>query len=450
MLSPQIFRRETMRKLRFKKSIGLVLLSALLFRAVTLEAASINSVPVDDYGSLLTLSEAMSRTLESDARVKEAVERLEKEKSLYKSKRAEFFPTISTDLFQAAATGARKSLTYFNTSITQPLFQGGKLRAEKARQETRVKQEELRLEEVKLDLKLNTEILYAQALQEKELTRLSQKMVKELGKHYQAVKALHKKELTTNYELLHVETLLAKAKQGLVKHKETYDYLIGFLKTLLGIGDSESLDLEPLKDVPALDEEAHVYLDSSKRDPLYQIKELQVEEKGFEKRSLQADRFPHVGLVAKTDVSRDIYVDTNRFVLGVGVKWDIWDFGKLGNQIKAKSHEIEETKWAGKAEIQEKERKIRKLFHAARALKEKIRLSETLIIEREEGYKNEKVRIIAGDKGTEEALDSFLALQQAYGEQVNAVTEYRIAVSSLKRQAAIEVETAPKEVGEPS
>jgi len=439
-----------MEKLKLKKWIGLILLSTFLMRAVTLSAASINTVPVDNYGSLLTLNEAISQTLESDARVKEAVERLEKEKSLYKSKRAEFFPTISTDLFQAVATGAKKNLTYFDMAITQPLFQGGKLRAEKARQQTRVKQEELRLEEVKLDLKLNTEILYAQALQEKEFTRLSQKMVKELGKHYQVVKALHEKELVTNYDLLHVETLLARAKQGLVKHKETYDYLLGFLKTLLGIGDSEALDLEPLKDIPEINEEIRAYLDSAKQDPLYRIKELQVEEKGFEKRSLRADRFPHVGLVAKTDLSRDVYVDTNRFVLGVGVKWDIWDFGKLGNQIKAKAHEIEETKWAGKAEIQEKERKIRKLFHAARVLKERIRLSESLINEREEGYKNEKVRIIAGDKGTEEVLDSFLALQQAYGEQVNAVTEYRIAVSSLKRQAALEVKDGPEEAGVPS
>lgn len=423
-----------MRKPRTKKTAIFILLSILLMRAAT--AASINTVPIDE-GSLLTLNEALSRTLESDARVKQAMERLEKEKALYKSKRAEFFPTISTDLFQAAATGAKKNLTYFDTSITQPLFRGGKLRAEKSRQEARVKQEELRLDEVKLDLKLNTEILYSQALQEKELTRLSQKIVKELDKHYQIAKALHEKELLTNYDLLHVETLLAKAKQSLVKHKETYDYLIGFLKTLLEVNDNEAIELESLKEIPVLEETIVGYFDAAKQDPLYRIKELQVEEKGFEKRSLQADRFPHVGLVAKTDVSRDVYVDTNRFVLGIGVKWEIWDFGKLGNQIKAKTHEIEETKWAGKVEIREKERKIRKLFHAARALKEKIRLAETLIREREEGYKNEKVKIIAGDKGTEEILHSFLALQQACAEEVNAITEYRIAVSSLKRQAVL-------------
>ncbi len=435
-----------MREIRMNKSAVFILALLFLTRAATLEAASIDPVSVDDYGSLLSLNEALSRTLESDARVKEAAERLEKEKSLYKSKRAEFFPKVSTDLFQAVATGAKKNLTYFDTSITQTLFQGGKLRAEKARQETRVKQEELRLEEVKLDLKLNTEVLYAQALQEKELTRLTQYQVKELGKYYQVVKALREKELVTNYDLLHVETLFAKSKQGLVKHKESYDYLIGFLKILLGINDSEALELEPLKDVPGLEEDLHAYFDSAKQDPIYRIKELQVAEKGFEKRSLQADRYPHFGIVAKTDVSRDVSMDTNRFVLGVAAKWDIWDFGRLGNQIHAKDHEIEETKWAGKAEIQEKERKIRKLFHTARALKEKIRLSETLISEREEGYKNEKVRIIAGDKGTEEALDSFLALQQAYGAQVSAMTEYRIAVSTLKRQAALEVKDDPKEL----
>lgn len=435
-----------MREKALKKSIIFVAVLTFFVNAATLGAASINPVSVDDYGALLSLNEVLSRTLESDARVKSAVERLEKEKSLYKSRRAEFLPKVSTDLFQAVATGERKNLTSFDTAITQPLFQGGKLRAEKARQETRVKQEELRLEEVKLDLKLSAEILYAQALQEKELTRLTQNQVKELSKYYQVVKALHEKELLTNYDLLHVETLFAKSKQGLVQHKENYDYLVGFLKTLLGVDEGEALELEPLNNVPELEDELHSYFESAKQDPIYRIKELQVAEKGFEKRSLQADRYPHLGIVAKTNVNRDVYVDTNRFVLGVAAKWDIWDFGRLGNQIRAKDHEIEETKWAGKAEIQEKERKIRKLFHTARALKEKIRLSETLISEREEGYKNEKVKIIAGDKGTEEALGSFLALQHAYGERVSTVTEYRIAVSTLKRHAALEVVGDPKEL----
>ncbi|HRK61730.1 MAG TPA: TolC family protein [Candidatus Omnitrophota bacterium] len=434
-----------MRKLKVRKIMVLILMCTSFVRP----AAAFNEpVLVNEHGTLLTLSQAITRVFDSDARVKEAVERLNKESSLYKSKRAELFPTISMDLFQAVATGGKKNVTYFDAGITQPIFQGGKLRAEKSRQETRVKQEGLRLEEVKLNLKQEIENLYAQALEEKELTRLFQNMVRELQRHYQASRSLYEKELITNYERLRVESLLAKAKSGLVKHKETHDYLIEILKSVMGVSENESLELEPLKDVPDLDEGVESYLNSSKKDPLYQITELQIQEKGFEKRSIQAERFPHFDLVAKTNVNRDIFVDANRFMLGIVAKWDIWDFGKLGNQVKAKVHEMEEVKWAGEVKIKEKEKVIRKQYHEARALKEKIRLSEALVAEREEGYKNGKARIIAGDKGTEEMVESFLALQQAYAEQIQAITEYRMTISALNRQAAVEKNVEPKEVGD--
>lgn len=392
---------------------------------------------VQDYGSLITLDEAISRTLENHARIKEAIERLEKEKSLYKSKRAEFFPKISTELFQAVATGQKKNVTYFDIAITQSLFEGGKVLAEKRKQETRVKEGELQLEEAKLDLRQAIKILYTEALQEKELTRLSQLQVKELQKYHKAMAALFEKELLTRYELLKADSALEKTKHMLLKHKETYDYLSEFLKELLGMDQNETLELEMLKDVPELQDDVSGYFKlAHANDPFYEITELKVKEKGFEKRSLEADRYPHLGLAVRSDVSRDIFVDTNRLMLGASVKWDVWDFGRLGNQIKAKSHEIEETRWQSKAEIQEKDRRIRKLFHEARTFREKIRLSETLVQEREEAYKNDKVRIIAGDRGPQEALESFLALQEAYASQVKAITDYRIIYTKLQRQSA--------------
>ena len=399
-----------------------------------------------DSGHLVSIDQAVQRASETSARVKRAQERLEKEKALYQGKRAEFFPQVKTEIFQAFATGDKNSLTYFDTSLEQPLFQGGKALALKRKQKAVVESEELKFVQAKLDLELDLRTIYVQLLTQKELTRITQGETKELRQAFERTQALFEKELIRRQELLRAESLLERAKHALVEHKETYDYLLGVLKEILGLEAGEALDLEPLGDLPGLSKELSDYLElARKHNPLYRIAEMRVKEKEFEKKALQGERFPHLSLVAKWNVYRDVFVDTDRGILGVEGKWNIWDFGRIGSEIKAKTHEIEETKWAGQIEIREKEDEISRLFHAARAAREKITLQETLIIEREEIYKNEKVKLIAGDKGANDLLDSYIALEEAKKEWVQAVSDFRVLITRLERNSGFASETAGTE-----
>ena len=84
-----------------------VVLFAGLLTARTVLAAP--ELPRENFGSLLTLEQAISRTLQEDAKVKLAIERLEKEKALYKGAQAEFFPKFGTEYFGAVATGGSKN-----------------------------------------------------------------------------------------------------------------------------------------------------------------------------------------------------------------------------------------------------------------------------------------------------------------------------------------------------
>lgn len=402
----------------------------------SLVAYSSQALDPVDYGSLLTLDDAISKTLQNHAQVKMAIERFEKERALYKAKGAEFFPKLGTEIFQGVSTGEKRSVTYFDTLIEQPIFQGGKTIAEKNKQKVKVEEETLKLEQAKLDLELEVRILYAEVLKEKELTRIAQGAVKELSQGYDRMKILLDKEMIARYEFLRTETLLQKAKESLVRHKETYDYLFTFLKETVGIGDDESIELEVLSDFQEINAEMGTLLgDARANDPLYKLKQLEVKEKEYEKKSLEADRYPHVSVGAKWNIYQDVFVDANRGMLGVFGRWNIWDFGRLGSQIQAKAHEIEEKKWAGKIETDKNERDIRRFFHDARAGLEKIKLCESLVREREEAYKNEKAMVIAGEKGAGELLDSFLALVESRIEHLQAVTEYRGLAAKLQRSS---------------
>ena len=412
-----------------------VVLFAGLIAARTVFAAV--EVPYENFGSLLTLEQAISRTLQEDAKVKLALERLEKEKALYKGAQAEFFPKFGTQFFGALATGGSKTVGFFDTFVEQPILEGGKSVYNKKKQKTRVESESLKFEEAKLDLNLYVRILYAQVLEEKELTRIAQGEVKELSVAFERASALFKKEVIAQSDLMRVETLLQNSKTGLVKHKESYDYFLAILMETVAMDARESLELEPLEKIPELSEDASTYLEMSrKNDPLYKLTGLQIQEKEFEKKMLRSERWPTVNLAAKWDLDRDIYVNTTRVMAGVSGKWNIWDFGRLGAQIHAKEHEIEEKKWEGVIQVRDHENEIRRNFHEIRAAREKIRLAETLMREREELYKNEKVKNVAGERGSSQLMDSFVALEEARTQNLESITECRILFAKLGRKIA--------------
>lgn len=432
-------------------SIVVTLFVAAAFFAHSLKAATPDALSPDQFGSLLTLDEAVTRALQSHAEVKRAFARLHKEESLYKGSLAEFFPKLNGEVVSAFATGEKHFVNFVDTGIEQPIFQGGKIVAQKKKQKTLVESEQLKLEQAKLDVELGVRVLYAQVLQEKELTRIAQGQVKELTVEYARIKKLVDQEILPRYEFFRIETLLQGAKHALVKHKESYDYLLTVLRETVGVSEGESLELEPLGDFPELDESVFTYLTTARQhDPVYKLKDLRVQEKQFEKKELQADRYPHLSLTAKWNQFNDVFVDTNRVMVGVVGKWNIWDFGRLGSKIKAKSHEIEEMKWEGELKVRQYEREIRKVFHQSRAVREKIRLTEALIQERQEIYKNEKTRLIAGEKGTGELIDSFIALEEAKIKNIEAVTEYRLLLVKLGRKTDFEAYLQGIEPEEPA
>ena len=63
-------------------------------------------------------------------------------------------------------------------------------------------------------------------------------------------------------------------------------------------------------------------------------------------------------------------------------------------------------------------------------------ICKTLVRECEELYKNEKTKSVAGERGASQLLDSFVALEEARTQNLEAVTECRILFAKLGRKIA--------------
>ncbi len=413
----------------FSKTLWLasLLIAATVYRETQ---ASAEELPQQAFGSLVTLDQAIEKAFASEPRLKQALARVAKERALHEESGRELLPKFKVELREALATGDETLLTNFRVTLEEPIFQGGKLASQRKRRGLILKKSELSLEETKLDVTREIETLYARVSAENELTRLAQEKVRALSGHLEKQKKLLGEKMITPRDLLHVKTLYEEATHELVSHKETYDYLWVVLKEIVGVSEREELLLEALPNLKEL-EPVESYLERTRENhPLYKAKELALQEKRHEKRELESECFPHLTLAAEWERARDVYLDTNRFLVGVKGTWNVWDFGRTSALLKAKQGELEETTWGMEARILEHEREVKRLVHEARALREGIKFSEAQVSEAREAYKNEKARELAGEVGN--ALEAFLALTRAKLDLIQKAAEYRITLAELE------------------
>jgi outer membrane protein TolC len=387
------------------------------------------------------VDELVSRILQDDASVRLATERYEKERALFQARRADLFPVLKTELFEALSTGEKTFLTYFDTAIEQPLFEGGKRLALKEEAEARTEKERLRVILTKRELEAFVRSTYARAIGEKELTEIAQEKVRVFKDLHEKEKKNYDQGLITKEKLLMRETKFFDAKRSLVMHKESLDYLLSVLQEMAGLSRGNALALEPIGDFPEMRPRFHFYLSKFGENPIYLIRRLNEQEKEFELQALKAERFPKLAVSARWKVNRDVFVDTNRGMIALTGKWNLWDFGRLSHEIEAKRHELEETRLEGVIETQRKERALRLAYHEARAAREKIRLEQALLKEREESFKNAKAREVAEAGSSQEAADSFAALEEAKEGYVQAITEYRLLLIRLEEALHEEIES---------
>lgn len=385
-------------------------------------------------GAPLSLDQSLERALKDDAQVKRAEARLEKEEALLRAVKRKVFPKFDTRLYTAAIIQDRRGIIFWTSEIRLPLFEGGKWIHEKRKKDLEVQEERFHLEEARREVAYQVKAIYIGLLKEKELTRLSQEWVRESEKLYFTRRALYEKELITREDLFRWEALYKRAQQELLAHKEAMDYGQALITELAGMGEGERIELEPLGEV-SLDESNFSQLveEIRKENPLYEITRLRVKQKEEEKKVLRSERFPKLGLSTRFNLARDSFVDQNRFEFGVVGSWNLWDFGVLGSEIKAKEAEIKEAVAEGDIETRSLEHEARKLLGDLKVASGKMGAVKSLLNEKKEAYQSEKTRLITGERGEAEIFDSFVTLTQMQMAAIEAMTEYRLLRAGLEK-----------------
>ena len=389
---------------------------------------------------LLTLSDCIKRALQDDTHIKRAQARLEREEALLRAIKLNAFPKLKTELYAAGVSEDRRGIIFWTSEIRFPLFEGGKWIHEKRMKTLVVQEEELHLEETRREMAYQIKLIYIALVREKGLTRLTEEWKGESLRLHLAMKALYEKELITREEFYASEALFKKSQHEFLKHKEAMDYGEAMIREISDIKNGESLELKDLTGVSMQELNLEALLQKlRKRNSLYKITRLKAQEKEEEKKILRSERFPKISLTNRYHLSRDSFIDQNRFELGAVASWNIWDFGELGAKLKAKDIEIKEVLLEGQIQTGALENKMRKLVSELKVTSGKIELAKSIMKEKKEHYQNQKTRFITDEVSENEVFGSFINMTQSEINVSEALTDYWILWATLEHILGKEV-----------
>ena len=424
-------------KLKMRKQLILILIGTFLLSGSVF--AELVTTPLTSQ-KLLTLSDCIKSALQDDAHIKRAQARLEREEALLRAVKLSAFPKFKTELYTAGVSQDPHGIIFWTSELGLPLFEGGKWIHEKKMKSLSVEEEKLHLEEIRREVAYQIKLIYIALVREKELTRLTEEWAEESLRLHLAMKALYQKELITREEFYASETLFKMSQHEFMKHKEALDYADAVIREISDMKETESLELKTLTEVSMKELKPETLLNQMrKQNTLYEIARLRVKEKEEAKKVLRSDRFPKISLTNRYHVSRDSFLDQNRFELGALASWNIWDFGELGAKLKAKDLEIKEAVFENEIQINALENEFRKLVSELKVANGKIEFAKSIMKEKKEHYQNQKTRFITDEVSENEVFDSFVTMTQSEINVSQALTDYWILWATLEHILGKEV-----------
>lgn len=385
-------------------------------------------------GKVLKLEEVLNVALSSDSRILAMKAKLDKEKALHEAVMRGFFPKLRTELYGALTSEAsNRGIVYWTTEVRIPIFEGGRRLHELKAESLKIDEQKLFLAETENVIREEIKLIYIGVLKEKELLSISQKWLKEVSAYFEIANKLGEAELFKEEEILHVKTMLREAQFEHLKHKEAFDYGESLLKDILSLAPDEQIELENLNALRKPEIEKDQFIKSMKEgNPFYKILDLKVKETEEEKKILISERFPKLSFTSRFQVTRDSGIDENRFEAGVLGSWNIWDFGELGSQIKAKGYETASLKAANNFQIKRKEKEAGKLISDLRVLWGKLSLKRAALNEKKQHHHGEIVRLMTEDTGKFQVIDSLINFVKAQMAVIETASDYWILEAKLE------------------
>ncbi len=313
----------------------------------------------------LNLNQAVKMALRANTRVKEAFYNLKASKAGEKSALFDMFPKIGAEynyvhlrdepyvymnmgpIPQKMATGYTNTYSW-DVYIVQPLFTGFALYSKHKIASLASKIEDLRKQQVKLDVAYEVKEAYFNLLLAEKKLRVREEDVSSLQAHLKDARNFYHQGLIPKNDLLKSEVAYSLSKQNLARAKSDLIVARANLNRILNRNLDLPIEVEDISSIPPL----RGNLDSFIKKALVSRPEIKALNKGIREakyyiKMAKSTFYPSISLFGKYQrEGGNVFATTNKFsneknlALGINAKWEFFASGKDFEKVRESKYKL--------------------------------------------------------------------------------------------------------------
>ncbi|MEO1431812.1 MAG: TolC family protein [Cyanobacteria bacterium J06633_8] len=404
----------------------------------------------------ITLEQAFELAKRNNQELQVSLLQLERAQAGVKEAQATLWPTLGLNgrLVRQRSAGEQlqnrltpdvartelESTTAFTGSLqlNYDIYTGGRGTARIRQAEEQLRLQELDVERLSEEIRLNVATEYYNLQQADEQVRISKESVVNAEASLRDARALEKAGVGTRFDSLRTQVNLANSQQQLTNARSQQRIARRTLATRLNLGQSATLSAaDPVKlaGLWRRSLENSIVLAYQNRPELQQqLAQRNISEQ--QRREALTQLSPQISFVANYELL-DIFDDTaatsNGYSIALTASMSLFDGGASrarAAQFKIDS-EIAETQFSStRNQIRFQ---VEQAYSSLESNRENVQTSEAALNQARESLRLARLRFQAGVGTQLEVLDAENALTQAEGNRVNAILDYNRALASLQR-----------------
>ncbi len=405
-------------------------------------------------GDVLDLNSAVNEAISNNTLIKEAILKEKASVEVKKSATADFFPKFSFSysythlvespeayfLNQAFPFGPKNDF-YWSVGFNQPIFLGYALRIKKKMAEVGIDIKKIERDMAILDVSLMAKVAYFQVLLARREVEIEKEAVKKLGSHKKDAKNFFKEGIIPRNDLLKSEVALSYAKENLERAKSNLKVAISNLNRILRRDLNEKTDVKDVTDVVYKNFDIEVlYREAVKNRPELKLLRNYIKESNLKIRLSKSFYYPQVFLFGKYEqrgdnfgATNNDYQNYNNFYLGVGLKWNFYQWGKKKAEVAKSVYErnslLEKIRGIKDMVLLD----VKRAYEDLNVSKKNIVTAKEALKQSEENFRITNLRYREGLTNSTEVLDAEEYLTKAKANYYRALYGYEIAMAKLFR-----------------
>ncbi|MDD3926167.1 MAG: TolC family protein [bacterium] len=429
---------------RVRTTACLIMAGALFLMAGTMAIAG--EAPAKAAAISLTLQESIDLALKNNVSLKAetqkvdiAADRLEQARSQQKFTVG---AGVSASHFEPNPFPVNNTSYDLGLQLDQPLYNGGRLKAQETQAEIALEQANVDLETRKDELILSVKRAFYGLAKAQRLEVVAREAVDQARAHLDVTQKFYKAGTVAKYDVLRAQTQLAQVQQNLVTASNGVRLSMNSLNNLLGIDLSTTVQLKLSPEVKPVKRSLNelISLAWEQRPELRSLAlSARINEVG---RTIVISAVrPNVsGTLGYSILHQDMSATSSgNLTVGISANLSLFDNGLTKARLSENSNTAEQLKLSADDARRNISLQVRQSYLQLQQDKELIEASRQALEQAEEGNRIAAVRYQSGVSTSVELIDAQTALTQARINYSNAVSDYEIALSELERAVSTEL-----------